>query len=348
MKITIEDLRWAVSRNLLTEEQVEPLWKALENRPATAQPRFEVLHVFYYLGALIVMSAMGWFMTLGWQQFGGFGIFVIASGYAAIFVLVGRNLWNTESLQIPGGLLMTMAVWMTPLAIYGLEWHFGLWPQGSPGAFRSYHQYIKASWVLMELGTIAAGFLALRFFRFPFLTFPIAFSLWFLSMDLTPLLLGQDSFSWDQSLWISLWFGLAILLAAYLVDRRTKEDFAFWGYLFGLLAFWGGLSLMGRESELGKFLYCLLNVGLIFLAPFLERRIFAVFGSLGVFGYLGYLSYWVFANSILFPFALSLLGLLIIALGVLYQRNKAAVEKYLLDLLPAPLKRFRPGERTTD
>ena len=45
------------------------------------------------------------------------------------------------------------------------------------------------------------------------------------------------------------------------------SDYAFWGYLFGLMAFWGGLSAMHSDSELNKVLYCLLNVGLVVLSP---------------------------------------------------------------------------------
>jgi hypothetical protein len=45
----------------------------------------------------------------------------------------------------------------------------------------------------MEVGTILAGSIALKFIRFPFLTFPIAFSLWYMSMDLTPLLLEETN-----------------------------------------------------------------------------------------------------------------------------------------------------------
>ena len=40
--------------------------------------------------------------------------------------------------------------------------------------------------------------------------------------------------------------GLAMLLALYWVDLKNKlrQDFAFWGSLFGVMAFWAGLSLM--------------------------------------------------------------------------------------------------------
>ncbi|MEP6888403.1 MAG: hypothetical protein ABI945_08785 [Nitrospirales bacterium] len=47
----------------------------------------------------------------------------------------------------------------------------------------------------MEVGTILAAAIALRFIRFPFLTAPIAFTLWYMSMDLTPLFFGQTEYS---------------------------------------------------------------------------------------------------------------------------------------------------------
>ena len=79
-------------------------------------------------------------------------------------------------------------------------------------------------------------------------------------MDLTPLVFGRNEDSWDERKWVSLIFGLAMLLASYLADlrNRMRADFAFWGYLFGLLAFWGGLSSMNGGSELSKLVYCLI------------------------------------------------------------------------------------------
>ena len=46
----------------------------------------------------------------------------------------------------------------------------------------------------MEMATIAAGVIALWFFRFPFLTAPTAFVLWYVSMDLTPIISGGAVF----------------------------------------------------------------------------------------------------------------------------------------------------------
>lgn len=344
MNISKQDLDSAASEKLISAEQANLLWTRLEARYSN-RSNFGVANVAYYLGALVVMSAMGWFMTLGWQKFGGGGIFLIATGYAIAFLLAGYYLWFSQNLKIPGGLLFTLAVWMVPLAIYGLEKFTGIWPRGDPGTFQDFHIWVKGSWILMEIGTILAGLIALKFIRFPFLTFPIAFSLWYMSMDLTPLLLRRNEFTWNERLWVSLIFGAFILLVSYVVDRRTREDYAFWGYLFGLMAFWGGLSLMQSNSELNKFLYCMINLGLMLLAIFLDRRAFLVFGALGVFMYLGHLSYEVFKDSMMFPFALSVLGLLIIFLGIKYQRNREAIEAAILNSLPDGLKNLRPAAR---
>jgi hypothetical protein len=232
---------------------------------------------------------------------------------------------------------------MSPLATYGAQRALGLWPQGDPGVYRDYYVWIKASWIYMEITTIAAGLVAIRLRRFPFLMAPVAVALWFMSMDLAPLVYGA-ALTWRQRDWVSLWFGLGVLLASYFADLRSSigQDFAFWGYLFGLMAFWGGLSLMDGSSEASRFLYCLVNVGLIVLSVLLRQRSFIVFGALGVLGYLGSLSMRVFANSLLFPFVLTLMGVTIIWMGVVYQRNSRRIAERAHASLPPGARALIP------
>jgi hypothetical protein len=333
MKLTRQDLRWAVEESILQRGQDEQLWQALERRSEN-RPRFDAANVTYYAGALVVLGAMGWFFTEAWERLPGIALTGIAVVYAAVFVLAGRWLWDRLGLRVPGGLLYTVAVGMTPLAIYGVLRQFGLWPHGDPGKFRGFHEWVKGSWIALEFGTIVAGAIALRFRRFPFLTAPIAVALWYLSMDLAPLMLNVPN--WSEREWVSIWFGLVMLVVAYAVDRRRDlEDFAFWLYLFGLVAFWGGLSLLDSNSELGRFLYCLINVGLIAVSLVLRRVAFVVFGACGVTGYIGYLAYRIFEDSMLFSLALTFLGVALIALGVIYQRNRRQIEHALHARVPA-------------
>jgi len=68
------------------------------------------------------------------------------------------------------------------------------------------------------------------------------------------------------------------------------------------------------------------------------RRVFTVLGALGVAIYLGYLSSRVFQDSLGFTFALTLLGLGVVAFGVWWQRHEQAIHARLAQWLPAALR----------
>jgi len=192
----------------------------------------------------------------------------------------------------------------------------------------------------MELGTFAFGAVLLWRYRFPFMLMPIALTLWYMSMDIVPFLFGADYWDWEVRKAVSAWFGLAMILLAFWVDLRSRfsRDYAFWLYLFGVLTFWGGLSVMDSGSELAKAAYCGINVAMVLIGAILGRRVFSVFGGLGIAGYLGHLSWSLFKDSLVFPFALSAIALAIIWLGVLWQRNEARWAASLRGLVPVALR----------
>ncbi len=337
-----DDLERAVAAGVLGAIEAEALWQFLGSEAQGLRPRFDLVHVLWYAGALIVIGAMGLFTTLAFARLGGGVLALIAVVYAVLLTTAGRHLWQ-RGMRIPGGLLIAAAVTMAPLFTYGVQDALGWWTHAEPGNYRDFYVWIKASWLPMELATIAAGVVALRIWRFPFLIAPIAVALWFMSMDLVPWVFGEDWSSWDQRRIVSLWFGLAMLIVAWAVDVRARGDFAFWLHLFGLMAFWGGLTLLDSQSELGKAFYCLINVVLLLFALFLERRVYAVFGALGIAAYLAHLAGQVFQDSLLYPFALSLIGVLIIGAGLWLHRRQAAIAQMLALHLPPVLEALRPA-----
>jgi hypothetical protein len=349
MNISQDDLRRAAASLGLSSSQADLLWQDLHSHSIDGSKlKFDVANVAYYLGALIVIGAMGWFMNKAWEGLGGLGLFAAAVGYAVCFIYAGRILWHKHGLRIPGGLLFTMAVCMVPLATYGIERWLGFWPASDPGSYTNFHPLINGSWLIMEAATIVAGVIALRFWRFPFLTAPIAYALWFMSMDLADLV-GGHRMSWNDKAMISTIFGAVMILGAYLVDLRGKSnDFAFWSYLFGLMSFWGGLSALDSHSELGKLVYCAINIALILCSVVLRRPVFIVFGGLGLFGYLSHLAYRVFENSMLFPVVLSFIGLAIIYLGLQYQRRRDRIEQAFRARLAPHLRAFIPARALID
>ncbi len=333
LKLDAADLTRAVQAGVLQPGQDQALLAFLRQQPQT-RASLQLAHVAFYFGSLLIIGAMGWLLTEAWMRVGDWALLCISASYLLLFTLCGHQLWQRGQ-PIPGGLLGAVAVSLTPLLVFATQRMLGLWPlDDEQGAYRDYYLYVQGGWLAMELATVLVGVLMLRLLPFPFIVMPIALALWFMSMDLTELAYGEG-FDWAERRWVSLWFGLLLLLVSLWIDGRSQRDFAFWGYLAGLLAFWGGLSLMDSGSELGKALYCLINLGLIALAVLLRRPVFMVFGALGVAGYLGYLAERVFQDSLLFPLVLSLLGLAVIGLGLLYQKHQEDLSRQLRRLLPA-------------
>lgn len=345
MDIKHRDLEDASQSGLISQEQIEPLWIFLQNRPVeTAQ--FRATHILFYLGGSIAMSAMSLFMTLGWQSFGGLGIFLIACAYAlGACVLADWLLWRKQQ-PVPAGLLGALAVTMVPLAIYGLQEHLGYW-SNLHGQYRDFHRYIDWRWLMMELGTLIFGVLLLWRYKLPFMVMPLAAVCWYLSMDLTPFLFQDEDISWHLRQQVSMVVGLLMLLLAFWIDIRTRHtlDFAWWLYLFGLMAFWGGLSIQNSDSEWAKFGYCLINLTLIALGGILGRRMFAIFGGIGISGYLGYLAWDLFQDSMLFPFILSFIGFAIMWLGLRWQKYEGVIQQRLRSSLPATIQELLARHR---
>ncbi len=311
--------------------------------PAGRQARYDLVHVLWYAGALIVLGAMGVFSTTAFGRWGDGALAATALAYAVVFLAAGSVLWR-RNLRTPGGLLATCAVGMAPLGIYAVQSMLGESPTDTHDGYRDFYIWIRSSWLPIEVGTIGVALVALRFFRFPFLTMIIGLCLWFMSMDLTPWLTGTSDFTWEQRATVSACFGLAVIAVAWLVDLRDPKggDFAVWLHLGGLLAFWGGLSTLLGGDDPGRAAYGLINVGLILLSVFLMRRAYAVFGAFGVTVFLGWLAREVFSDSVLFPFALSGIGVLLIAFGLAVHRYGSALGEALTGALPESLAGLRP------
>jgi len=229
MEVSQADLEAAVAVGVLPAEQLAPLLGFLEGRRAATAasappPRFDLSHVLWYAGALIVMSAMGLFSTLAFSAMGGTALTVTAVIYAGAFVAAGQYLWRTKNLRVPAGLLITIAVSMMPLAVYGIQSQCKLWGEDDPGSYQDFFNWSENSWIYMEVATIAAAGVALWRYKFPFLVFVVAVMLWFMSMDVGAFFNGDASLAADGSLntdqVISEVFGLAMMGAAWAIDRR--------------------------------------------------------------------------------------------------------------------------------
>lgn len=343
MKVTKKKLDLAVEEEILSQEQSDKLFDFLKTLPSTG-PSFDFTHVLYYMGGLIAIGAMTLFMNLGWESFGGWGIFFISLAYAGVGFKLAEN-FQKKGLAIPAGVCATFVVALSPLAIYGLQQAMGWWPDDT--MYRDYHRYIKWHWIYLELGTLAVGAVIAWIYRYPFLQMPIAVTLWYMSMDIAAMLAGGRP-DFELRALVSMYFGLAMTLFAFWVDIRSAKsgDYAFWLYLFGVMAFWGGMTSQHSDSELSKFIYCCVNLLLVGVGIVIVRRVFVIFGAIGYSIYLGHLADKVFKDSWLFPIVLTAIGLGIIYSGVIWQKNENTITQKVRNYLPLPLRELLE-ERTT-
>ena len=353
IRLTNADLRAAASAKVVDRNDVKRLWKFLRERHDENGPRFDIAHVLSYGGALVVIAAMGLLAIEMWNSFGDMALAITAAVYAVGFAMAGDHLWRKRGQVMPGGLLMTLAVGMVPVAVFGVQKVIGLPVQGTltndPMAYQDFGAWISGSTVPMALAAITAGVVALHFFRFPFLIMPIVAALWVVSVELAPWVVGadwQDWYNrWNERMLVSATFGLIVIACAWLVDVRSDKDrdVAFWMHLAGLLAFWGGLSAMQSDSELVKSTYGLTNIVLLALSMFLARQVYAIAGAIGIAMYLNHLATEVFSQSLYFPFALAAIGIGAIALGMLFLQRRQDIERWMKKRLPQPLRALRPA-----
>ncbi|MCC5811603.1 MAG: DUF2157 domain-containing protein [Ectothiorhodospiraceae bacterium] len=336
MQITRKELERAAAAGVLEAETAERLWRYLSEE-LPQQPQFRAAHLLYYLGGFVAMSALALFIGQAWEQWAGWPMLLLAVAFAGLGFGFTHWFLERKQLQIPAGVMVTFAVSMVPLAVYSLQHALGFWDGRM--VYSDYHRYIDWRWFYMEMATLAAATIALWWYRLPFTVFLVALTLWYLQMDLVPLLFDDWAMQWEMRKLVSLIMGLAMIGLAFWVDIRSgrRRDFAFWLYLAGVAAFWGGLTAMNSDSELSKFFYLCINLAMLATGAALRRRVFAVFGGIGVALYLGHLAT-LFEHSLLFPVALALIGIGVVFAGVQWQRHEARLTDTIRGVLPTRLR----------
>lgn len=344
-------LRQAQQQGIITERQCNEIL-ALNNANQLASPttealdeapRFVMSHLLFYFGGLLAIGAMTLFITLGFNLFGSPAIIGICLCYAVAGGGLARYFFG-KKLMIPYSLTLGFILCLVPLLVFAIQDTLGIWE--SKTTYQDYHVWISWQWIFMELATLSVGAVMVWQFRRSFLMLPIAVTLWYLSMDIVPML-NNGELDFDLRLNVSLWFGLLLIVLAVWVDirqscyplaERRGQDFAFWLYIVAVATFAGGLCGMYYDDGIVKIIYPVVNIALILMGVLLQRKVFVVFGAMGCMNFLGYLSYHLFSGSMIFPLILTLIGLAIIFLGVWWQRHQTAIYQKTLGLLPTNIQ----------
>ena len=127
----------------------------------TTLPAFDLAHAAYYLGAAVILFALGWFAIQAWERHGGWPLAGVALLYAALFGALGQSLWR-RGWTVPGGLLFTAVIGMTPLFVFAVQAGLGVWPGPGEAWPQPYYEAVNGHRITIELATIAVALLVIR------------------------------------------------------------------------------------------------------------------------------------------------------------------------------------------
>lgn len=349
-KITIskQDIEDAARQGAMAPRDVESLWQQLLAQKgkvgeSEANSGFDFAQLAWYGGGVLVMIAMAWFMERAGSVFGTGSVFMLSLAYAVGFAALGHKLRFKDDQKTPGGLLFTLAVLMAPLAVVS-----GLEAIGIAARLSGSQVALFA-----EIATLGIALVAVNRVKVSILSAPVFGSLWLLSMTIADLLarpyLGPIfGFASNAYLLISMGIGVAILALAIATDsrfgREPGADYSWWGYFFGVAAFWIPLSMLDSGSELGKLAYFGINLLMMVGSVLLARKVFLLAGAIGSIYYIGHVLWTYFSDSLAFPLALIGVGIAVIYLGVQYRRRQASIEAYVLGLIPEGVRKHLPRD----
>ena len=336
MKYTDKDLDLAVKNNIFTQEQKETFVAFMKKQDTESNPLQKFL---FYAGSLIIISGMSWLLGTCWSDMEYALLLAISSVYFVFFTLAGVFVTRKLKILLGGNLLFCIAIAVVPMVVYSLLNLSGVWDGDQYGDF---YIWIRGKWIVLELSTIAVALLFLIKVRFHFIVFLISFCLWYLSMDIVPVIYKENMITWFERADISKIFGILMILAGYLLHLKKKRDYAFWLYLFGLFTLTFGFSFFYNTNSRGFIILLLIHIAMCFVSIFLEEPVFMVFGVIGIGEFLSRISYELFKDSKLFPFALTLIGIFIIALGIIYQKNRCKIESAVKKMIPECVVKLRP------
>jgi len=338
MKYTEEQLNEAVKNAIFSDEQVKKFKEFVQNSDNNQVTKFQ--KVLYYGGGLLIISAMTWLMKTSWDSFGKPGMATVSGLYFLIFLFLGYLLFFRKNLEFAGGMLFSVAIAITPLLVFSILWVFDFWP--IEWTYGDYYVWIKGKWIILEICTILVALPILYETKFPFHVFLIAGALWFFSMDIVPIIYEKTKITWTERATISNIFGLFMIGIGYYADIKFKKDYSFWLYLFGMITLSSGLSIFYNTNVFKFIMLGVVNALFILFSLFINRNVFLVFGVIGLTEFLGRLSWEFFEGSVFFPFALTIIGALLILSGIYFQKNRKKIDENIVNKLPLFILNLRP------
>ena len=307
--------------------------------PAGAKPdgrrALQLGSIISYIGGFLILFALTIFIGSAWDSMSRGAQFYWALVAVAGLLGAGFALRRFPPARLGGNLLVFAGAGALPLLIYTFQRLVGWWPGEPAPEYEDFHHRVLAVWVGMELVSMAGAIVLAYLTRFPLLMLLAGFWGWYLAMDLTRWVRGDDHDFWSEDHhWVGFLIGVLIVGAGLELARRHLRSYGFWLILFGNLAWMAHLGDIALDDDFGaaSVLFLLISLAAIVLSVLTRFRVFLVFGALGLYAWVCYLVFDTFDDSSSVTLGLVLVGTFIVLTGVGYQKwLEPALERWARD-----------------
>jgi len=271
---------------------------ALSDQPKAepeSRARALIVRVLGYLGGTFVFAGIAAFIALQWDAMNSAArvIITLGPGIAAcvLAVLSSRDV-RFDKAVAP---LFLIAAVLQPTGLLVAFKEFG------SGGDARWAALVTAGIVALQFGVV---FSALRQSMLLFLTVFFAALFWFTAFDLLDM---------DNEI-AALAIGSSLLLAAIGVDRTRHSVITPSWYLFGAIGFLYGLFDLVERTAF-EIVFIVVASGFVYLSAAVQSRTLLLVATAAILGYTGWFTGEHFADSLGWPLALMLFGLLMIGLS---------------------------------
>jgi hypothetical protein len=301
-----------LSRNEVNRAFDEGAGSTVVGQDKTMMKRnINIAQVLYTIGGLVVLLGIIVLIVQNWEGLPGIAHIAVTLG-ASIALYISAALLNARDSSKPiSRVFYVLSMILLPLGLAVTFDEAGLNVSG-----------FTLNWIIAAI-TFVVAMASFYVYRWSmFLIFSALSATWFYYaflgqiIDNNPALYGYDMYQY-----LTMALGIGYLCVAYFFEKNTnRQSLASLFYAAGLIAFLGSALALSGFWEL-------IYIGFVFIvimmSVYIRSRIFLRIGALFLMAYILKITGKYFADSLSWPLALVLAGLMLIGVGYLtYYLNK--------------------------
>jgi len=186
----------ATAQGIVNAEQAAQLLRLFRDTALASPsvgPSFSMANVLHYGGGLMAIGSTSLLLHYGWKLFKGVGLLAVSGAYGALGLAATHYLVKNNE-PVAAGVVGAFVVCLAPIATFGVQEMTGFLGLPSSSGSLEAPDYAnlfdlrpgrhEMRFIPMEAMTVLTGCALLRYFKLPFLTFPVAVSAFYTVLDL--------------------------------------------------------------------------------------------------------------------------------------------------------------------